>query len=80
VLDLATLFSLPATLVTKRSCVIIVEVRVDDQELVMGILADAVNQVIELAPETIEPPPAFAVACAWSTWSAWAKSTHGSSS
>jgi len=59
VLDLATLFSLPATLVTKRSCVIIVEVRVDDQELVMGILADAVNQVIELAPETIEPPPAF---------------------
>ncbi len=25
----------------------------------MGILADAVNQVIELAPETIEPPPAF---------------------
>src|SRR5262249_22827310 len=52
-------FGLPATTVTKRSCVIIVEVRVDEQELVMGILADAVNQVIELAPETIEPPPAF---------------------
>lgn len=59
VLDLALLFGLPATAVTKRSCVIIVEVRVDGQELVMGILADAVNQVIELAPETIEPPPAF---------------------
>ena len=59
VLDLALLFGLPATAVTKRSCVVIVEVRVDGQELVMGILADAVNQVIELAPETIEPPPAF---------------------
>jgi purine-binding chemotaxis protein CheW len=59
VLDLALLFNLPSTTVTKRSCVIIVEVRVDGQELVMGILADAVNQVIELAPETIEPPPAF---------------------
>jgi len=59
VLDLGLLFNLPATTVTKRSCVIIVEVRVDDQELVMGILADAVNQVIDLAPETIEPPPAF---------------------
>jgi len=59
VLDLAHLFGLPATAVTKRSCVIIVEVRVDDQELVMGILADAVNQVIELAPDTIEPAPAF---------------------
>jgi len=59
VLDLAHLFGLPATAVTKRSCVIIVEVRVDEQELVMGILADAVNQVIELAPDTIEPAPAF---------------------
>lgn len=59
VVDLAMLFGLPATTVTKRSCVIIVEVRVDDQELVMGILADAVNQVIELAPDAIEPPPAF---------------------
>jgi len=59
VLDLAQLFGLPATAVTKRSCVIIVEVRVDEQELVMGILADAVNQVIELAPDTIEPAPAF---------------------
>jgi len=59
VLDLALLFALPPTAVTKRSCVIIVEVRVDEQDLVMGILADAVNQVIELAPDTIEPPPAF---------------------
>lgn len=59
VLDLAVLFGLPATAVTKRSCVIIVEVQIDGQQLVMGVLADAVNQVIELAPETIEPPPAF---------------------
>ena len=59
VLDLAHLFAVPATAVTKRSCVIIVEVRVDEQQLVMGILADAVNQVIELAPGAIEPPPAF---------------------
>src|SRR5258706_2068479 len=59
VLDLAHLFGLPATAVTKRSCVIIVEVRVEERDLVMGILADAVNQVIELAPNTIEPPPAF---------------------
>ena len=59
VLDLAMLFNLPPTAVTKRSCVIIVEVQVDGQEIVMGILADAVNQVIDLAPESIEPTPAF---------------------
>ena len=59
VVDLGLLFGLPATAVTKRSCIVIVEARVDEQDLVMGILADAVNQVIELAPDTIEPPPAF---------------------
>lgn len=59
VLDLALLFGLPATEVTKRSCVIIVEVQGDGQQRVMGVLADAVNQVIELAPETIEPSPTF---------------------
>src|SRR5262245_38136438 len=35
VLDLALLFGLPATEVTKRSCVIIVEVQTDGQQLVM---------------------------------------------
>src|SRR5260221_4335886 len=32
---------------------------VDGLDLVMGVLADAVSQVIDLAPESIEPPPAF---------------------
>jgi purine-binding chemotaxis protein CheW len=59
VVDLALLFGLPATAVTKRTCVVIVEARVDGQDLVMGVLADAVSQVMELADGAIEPPPAF---------------------
>ena len=59
VVDLALLFNLPATAVTKRTCIVIVEARVDDQDLVMGVLADAVSQVMELADDAIEPPPAF---------------------
>src|SRR6266508_2582123 len=46
VVDLAILFALPATGVTKRTCIVIVEARVDGQDLVMGVLADAVSQVI----------------------------------
>ena len=59
VVDLALLFGLAPTAVTKRTCIVIVEVRVDDAEIVMGVLADAVSQVIDLGPDAIEPPPAF---------------------
>ena len=59
VVDLALLFGLAPTAVTKRTCIVIVEVRADDTEIVMGVLADAVSQVIDLGPDAIEPPPAF---------------------
>lgn len=59
VVDLAIRFGLPATTVTKRTCIVIVEVRVGVDELVMGVLADAVSQVIDLAAADIEPPPPF---------------------
>ena len=59
VVDLALQFSLAPTAITKRTCIVIVEARVDGADLVMGVLADAVSQVIDLGPEAIEPPPAF---------------------
>ena len=59
VVDLAVKFGLPASTVTKRSCVIVVECLLDGEETVMGVLADAVSQVIDLAPADIEPAPAF---------------------
>ena len=59
VVDLALQFGLTPTVITKRTCIVIVEARVDGVDLVMGVLADAVSQVIDLAPEAIEPPPAF---------------------
>lgn len=59
VVDLAQLFAVPATAVTKRTCVVIVEARVEGQDLVMGVLADAVSQVMDLGADAIEPPPAF---------------------
>jgi purine-binding chemotaxis protein CheW len=59
VVDLAIKFGLPATEITRRTCVVIVEIRVDDEALIMGVMADSVHQVVELGPEEIQAAPAF---------------------
>ena len=62
VVDLAAKFGLPPSPVTKRTCIVIVEVDLDGQRTVMGVLADAVSQVMDLGPTDVEPPPAFGTA------------------
>ncbi|HEX5751313.1 MAG TPA: chemotaxis protein CheW [Archangium sp.] len=59
VVDLAMKFGLPARRVTKWSCIVIVESELEGQRTEVGILTDAVSQVLDLAPRDIEPPPAF---------------------
>ncbi|MFZ0420936.1 MAG: chemotaxis protein CheW [Candidatus Sulfotelmatobacter sp.] len=59
VVDLAVKFGLPASRISKFSCVIIAEVMFQGEELTMGVLADSVCQVIELSADEIEATPAF---------------------
>ncbi len=59
VIDLAVKFGLPETAITSSACIVITEVDIEGEISVMGVLADAVSQVIELRPEDIEPTPAF---------------------
>ena len=59
VVDLARKFRLPESPVTKRTCIIIAEVESEAGRIVMGVLADAVNQVVDFRPDEIEPPPSF---------------------
>src|SRR5713226_153979 len=59
VVDLTVRFGLEAGSVTKTTCIVIVEVEQDSERTVIGVIADAVNQVIDLAPKDIEGPPAF---------------------
>ena len=59
VVDLARKFRLPESPVTKRTCIVIVEVETEGGRIVMGVLADAVDQVVEFRPEEIEAPPSF---------------------
>jgi purine-binding chemotaxis protein CheW len=59
VVDLAVKLGLGETPVTKWTCIIIVEVRFDNEKTAIGLMADAVSQVIDLRPEDVEPPPTF---------------------
>ncbi|MFC4278780.1 chemotaxis protein CheW [Achromobacter aloeverae] len=60
VIDLQARFGRPAAPVTKRTCIVIVEV--DEPEggaQVAGVVVDAVSEVLEIAAADIEPPPLF---------------------
>lgn len=57
VVDLRLLFGMPPTSVSVNTCIIIVEAAVNSEPVVLGLLADAVQEVLELDPETIKPAP-----------------------
>lgn len=59
VIDLKLKFGMGATERTTAACVIILEVPGDGDVTVMGVLADSVQEVFELDPKQIEPPPKF---------------------
>ncbi|HET8647568.1 MAG TPA: chemotaxis protein CheW [Vicinamibacteria bacterium] len=59
VVDLALKLGLAGTRATARTCIVIVEALLHGRPAVVGLLADAVSHVIELAPRDIEPPPSF---------------------
>ena len=57
VVDLRLKFNLSATEKTVDTSIIIVEVNIEDELTVIGALADAVEEVIELPASQIEPAP-----------------------
>lgn len=59
VVDLAMKFGLRSAAISRSTCIVIVEVMVHDEPAVVGILVDAVSQVVDLTPSEIEPPPQF---------------------
>jgi purine-binding chemotaxis protein CheW len=59
VIDLSVKFRLEESAVSRRTCIVIVETTLNGERVVMGVVADAVSQVIEFSPDDIEVPPAF---------------------
>ena len=59
VIDLAVRFGRKPAAVTKRTCIVIVEISMNDTRQDVGVVVHAVNEVLEIAQEDIEPPPTF---------------------
>ncbi|MDP2824724.1 MAG: chemotaxis protein CheW [Sulfuritalea sp.] len=59
VIDLAARFGGKQTGIGRRTCIVIVEMQTEDGRHEIGIVVDAVSEVLEIAPGDIEPPPSF---------------------
>jgi purine-binding chemotaxis protein CheW len=57
VVDLRLCFGMSKTENTRNTCIVVVEVLLDSESIVIGALADSVEEVIDLEPEQIEPAP-----------------------
>jgi len=59
VVDLGVKFGMEERAVTKTSCIVIIETQFEGNGAVIGIVADAVSQVMDLAAEDIRTVPEF---------------------
>jgi purine-binding chemotaxis protein CheW len=57
VMDMRLLFGMTTTEQTVDTCIIVLEVSINGETIVLGALADSVQEVIDLEPEQIEPAP-----------------------
>jgi purine-binding chemotaxis protein CheW len=59
VIDLQARFGRPAANLSKKTCIVIFDSTRDGERVELGLMVDAVSEVIEIAPTQIEPPPNF---------------------
>jgi len=59
VIDLQARFGRPRATIGKKSCIVIFDAMRAGERAELGLLVDAVSEVIEIPAAQIEPPPAF---------------------
>ena len=59
VIDLRLKFSMEAIAYSDRTCIIVVEIESQDSTVLIGIVVDAVSEVLNIKEEEIEETPAF---------------------
>ncbi|OHD18765.1 MAG: chemotaxis protein CheW [Spirochaetes bacterium GWB1_59_5] len=59
VIDLRLKFGLDETPIRKETAIIVLDVDSRDGPVVVGILADSVHEVVEIASDKVEPAPRF---------------------
>ena len=57
VMDMRRKLNMPAAENNTNTCIIIVEIAIEGSTVVVGAMADAVQEVLDLEPADIEPPP-----------------------
>lgn len=59
VIDLHARFGRPPAQVGKKTCIVIFDAVREGERVELGLQVDAVSEVIEIAPEQVEPAPSF---------------------
>ncbi|TGL90632.1 purine-binding chemotaxis protein CheW [Leptospira congkakensis] len=59
VIDLNARFYKKKTETNRKTCIIITEVKMENEIIDVGLLVDAVNEVVDITPNSIEEPPSF---------------------
>ncbi|MEM6524527.1 MAG: chemotaxis protein CheW [Bacteroidota bacterium] len=59
VIDTRIKFGMPGIEDTVDTCIVVLNVEVDNQEIVLGALVDAIQAVLDIEDEEVQDPPAF---------------------
>ena len=59
VVDLKVRFERGRSEVGKKTCIVILDIRNDEERVELGLMVDAVSEVVELADREVEDPPPF---------------------
>jgi purine-binding chemotaxis protein CheW len=59
IVSLREKFKMPAIADDEKTCIIVVQVKYQDNQITMGIVVDEVSEVLNIGDGQIEPPPSF---------------------
>jgi purine-binding chemotaxis protein CheW len=77
VIDLRLRFGMPPRDYTDRTCIVVVEMATDQVKVEVGIVVDAVSEVLNIKGSDIEPPPSFGASVSTEYISGMAKISGG---
>jgi len=61
VVDLAARLGLEQTRVSRRTCLIIMELDVETERVVIAVMVDAVSRVVDVSADDVQEPPPFGI-------------------
>jgi purine-binding chemotaxis protein CheW len=57
VIDSRIKFGLPPTEDTINTCIVVMNIQIENQDITLGLIADAVKEVVEIDQQSIQSPP-----------------------